>query len=219
MPLILHENTENGKIGLWSISEELDELLSLAKLSLPDTVTYYGISATHRKKEWLATRALLNKLITETRLIKYHNDGRPYLENCPINISITHSTGYVAILLHGTSLPGIDIELITRKVGRVASRFLSPDESAACSENGQPSNRLLLLHWCAKEAIFKMIPLSEIEFSSDISILISDTTADSGSFQGTFNAKPDKVTITLYYRIVNEILIVWGWTDKVRFKL
>jgi len=219
MPLILHENIENGEIGLWKISEEIDALLLQAKLSGPDSITYCGISATHRKKEWLATRALLNELITENHLIKYHNDGRPYLENCPINISISHSSGYVAILLHETSLPGIDIELLTRQVGRVASRFLSPDELAACSENGQHSNRQLLLHWCAKEVIFKIVPFTEIEFSADIRILINDSASDSGSFQGTFNAKPDPITISLYYRIVSEVLLVWGWTDEVKFKL
>lgn len=219
MPLILHENIGNGEIGLWEISEEIEALLILAKLSGPDAVTYDGISATHRKKEWLATRALLNELITETHRIKYQSDGRPYLENCQVNISISHSSGYVAILLNETSLPGIDIELLTRQVGRVASRFLSPDELTACSENGQLSNRRLLLHWCAKEAIFKIVPFTEIEFSADIRILIDDSASDSGSFRGTFNAKPDPVNILLYYRIVSEVLLVWGWTDELKFRL
>lgn len=219
MPLILRENIENGMIGLWKVSEEIEELLNLSKLSVPDTITYAGISAPHRKKEWLATRALLNELIDKPHLIKYHIDGRPYLEECHINISISHSIGYIAILLHTTSFPGIDIELITRKVGRVASRFLSPDELATCNNEAEPANRRLLLHWCAKEAIFKMVPLSNIEFSTDIAILLNDSTKESGSFQGVFNDKSGSIPIILNYKMLGEVLIVWGWVDQACFSL
>ena len=217
MPLILRENIENGEIGLWRVSEEIDELHFLAKLSVSDTITYSGITALHRKKEWLATRALLNELINEQRLIKYHIDGRPYLENCPINISISHSIGYIAILLHTKSIPGIDIELTTRKVGRIASRFLSTDELATCNDNSELSNRRMLVYWCAKEAIFKMVPLSNIEFSTDIRVIINDCTENSGSFRGVFNDKSGPIEITLYYKLVAEVLIVWGWINESQF--
>jgi len=219
MPLILCENIENGVIGLWKVSEEIHELLKLAKLSDCDSKTYSGITAPHRKKEWLATRALLNELIEKPQLIKYYIDGRPYLEDHQANISISHSIGYIAILLHTTSFPGIDIELISRKVGRVASRFLSPDELAACNNDAELANRRMLLHWCAKEAIFKMVPLCNIEFSTEIAILLNDSTKDSGLFQGFFNDKSGAVPITLNYRILSDILIVWGWINQVNFAL
>lgn len=219
MPLILHENIENGEIGLWKISEDVDTLFLLAKLSDPDILTYSLISAAHRKREWLATRALLNELSCKPYLIKYHSDGRPYLENSRVSISISHSTGYVAILLHTSAAPGIDIELINRHVGRVASRFLSPDELAVCNENNEHTNRLMLLHWCAKEAIFKMIPFSNIEFATDIRILINEFAENSGSFQGTFNDKSAQIPIPLSYKLVSDVLIVWGCIDETRFIL
>ncbi len=219
MPLILHENTGNAEIGLWKISEEIGALQILAKLSVADTITYSEISALHRKKEWLATRALLNELIKDHPLIKYHNNGRPYLENSSVNISISHSAGYVAIILHKTSVPGIDIELITRKVGKVGSRFLSTEEFEACCEKGHPTDFRMLLHWCAKEAIFKIIPLSDIEFSRDISISINEAIEKEGSFRGAFNSRPDPITMTLYYRTINEVIMVWGWVDPLKFKL
>ena len=217
MPLILQENIKNGEIGLWKISEEIDELLFLANLSVSDSITYSGISAPHRKKEWLATRALLNELKSEPHRIKYHNDGRPFLDDCLTNISISHSAGYIAIILHDTFIPGIDIELITRKVGRVASRFLSPEELATCNDKAELSNHWMLVHWCAKEAIFKMIPLSNIEFSTDIRILMNDSAEDSDPFQGIFYDKSDKIPITLYHKLVSEVLMVWGWIDVANF--
>ena len=217
MPLILHQNIDNGEIGLWKVSEEIEELLTLANLSDPDLVTYTAISALHRKKEWLATRALLGELLKEPHLIKYHNDGRPYIENFSSNISISHSTGYIAIILHFTSNPGIDIELITRKVGKVGSRFLSPDEMVFCNKETALSNWMMLLHWCAKEAIYKMVPFSNIEFATDIRIILSNSVEDAGSFQGIFNYKTGPVPITMYYKTVSDVLIVWGCADEDKF--
>ena len=218
MPLILHRNIENGEFGLWKISEEVEELRLLANLSEQDATIYSGISATHRKKEWLSARVLLNTLITPQQQIKYHQDGRPYLENSKVNISISHSTGYLAILLHSTSIPGIDIEHRSRQVGRVASRFLSPEELAASATNDQHLNFRRLIHWCAKEAIFKMVPLSNIEFATDIRIFLDEVLETSGSFRGIFHDKSGPITIPLYYLIEDEILIVWGWVNESQFK-
>jgi 4'-phosphopantetheinyl transferase len=217
MPLILTQNIDNGQIGLWKVSEDIEQLLILANLSAPDLITYSAISALHRKKEWLATRALLYELTKEHHLIKYHSDGRPYIENFSANISITHSTGYIALMLHFVSNPGIDIELITRKVGSVGSRFLSSDEMTFCNEDADLSNRLMLLHWCAKEAIYKMVPFSNIEFATDIRIILSNTIKGAGSFQGIFNDKSGQVSIALYYETVGEVLIVWGAADENKF--
>ncbi|HZK97855.1 MAG TPA: 4'-phosphopantetheinyl transferase superfamily protein [Prolixibacteraceae bacterium] len=217
MPLILHENIDNVEIGLWKVSEEIETLLVLANLTAPDTITYSGITAIHRKKEWLATRALLNEIIPEQHLIKYHIDGRPYLENSHANISISHSTGYIAIILNSDAIPGIDIELVSRKVGKVGSRFLSPDELAVCNEEAALSNHRMLLHWCGKEAIYKMVPFSNIEFATDIRILLSKSAKNSGSFQGIFNHKSGPIPIPLYYKIVGEVLMVWGMVDGNKF--
>jgi 4'-phosphopantetheinyl transferase EntD len=215
MPLTLHKYIENGEIGLWKISEEVDELLLLAKLAAPDIITYSGISALHRKKEWLATRALLNELTGQSYLIQYHSDGRPYLTNNQFNISISHSNGFVAILLHSLFMPGIDIELLNRQVGKVASRFLSAEELVVCNEKTELSNHLMLLHWCAKEAIFKMIPLTNIEFATDILIQINDLTENNGSFSGIFNNKSSQILIPLYFAEESDVLLVWGWVKAL----
>ena len=218
MPLILHENIENGEIGLWKISESIDDLLLLGRLTEPDLKVFATITALHRKKEWLAARILLNELMGEQTRIGYHKDGRPYIINSHNNISISHTGIYVSIFLHSDAIPGIDIELVTRQVGRVAQRFLSPEELNSCSDGKGYSNWKLLMHWCAKEAIFKMIPLTDIEFSTDIHIIYSGSDSKTGTLQGTlqgtFKYKTGSAPITFYYRIHDELLIVWGWIAK-----
>ncbi len=210
MPLILLKHIEEGQIGLWEISEELEELIQLAKLSEADKTTYSEISTLNRKKEWLATRVLLSKLYQQAPRINYHGDGRPYLETGEFQISISHTKGYVSIMLHQSAIPGIDIELSTRNIERVASRFLSYEETEACRNGSEFSNRMHVIHWCAKEAIFKMIPFSNIEFATDISIKLNDAKLDHGIFKGIFNTKSDYYPIGLEYLEFKNVVIVWG---------
>ena len=215
MPLILQRTIENGAIALWKITEELEDLSQLAGLSTDDLITYSEISPLHRKKEWLATRSLLNLMMGKGTQINYHNDGRPFLENSHLNISISHTTGFVAIMLHEISLPGIDIECLSRQVGRVARRFLSPEELEFCTSEPELSNRKLLIHWCAKEAIFKMVPFSNIEFSTDILVSLNDATHNSGSFHGFFKWKLEEFLIKLEFLEENEVILVWGCTPEL----
>jgi len=210
MPLVLHKNIENGQIGLWKISEEVEELMQLSRLNSEDLITFSGISALHRQKEWLATRALINNLNGKPVQIKYFNDGKPYPENCNFNLSISHTREFVAVLIHQNLIPGIDIELESRQVGKVASRFLSPDEFDICNEHEGISNRKLLIHWCAKEAVFKMVPFSNIEFSSDIQIVLNDVSNNSGSFPGIFKNSSVQIPVNLDYLETNGVLMVWG---------
>ncbi len=218
MPLILHKDIEDGKIGLWKITEELSELERLSRLSEPDLIAYSGISALHRKKEWLATRALLNELTDEQTSIRYDNEGRPAPENGKYNISISHTTGFVAVMLHDVLIPGIDIELASRNIGRVARRFLSPEEFEECSHQTGISNEKLLLHWCAKEAIFKMVPFNNIEFSTDILISLNENIQNSGLFAGVFKNHSDQISIPLEYIEECGVVMVWGLVDLTIFR-
>jgi 4'-phosphopantetheinyl transferase len=217
MPIILRENINNGVIGVWKIAESIDDLQLLVRLTERDSAVFNEIRAPHRKKEWLTARVLLNELTGDQIRIGYHNDGRPFAENSIFNISISHTSIYVSVFLHYNAIPGIDIELVTRQVGRVATRFLSPDELSNCLDDTELSNSRLLMHWCAKEAIFKMIPLSEIEFATDIKINYYGPPSDTGTFQGSFESENGSIPISIYYRILDELLIVWGWIEKEEF--
>ena len=217
MPVILVNEIEDGKIGLWKITEEVYDLENSANLSEEDKLTCSGIKAIHRKKEWLATRVLLNELTGNHNSIKYFTDGRPYPANGEFNLSISHTTGFVAVIIHPTLIPGIDLELISRPVGRVARRFLSSEEYDACTEANELSNHKLLLHWCAKEAIFKIVPFSDIEFSTDILISLNKNNQKARLFQGIFKNHSDQISIPLEYLEIEEVLVVWAFADKFNF--
>jgi 4'-phosphopantetheinyl transferase len=214
MAVIYKEKVENGLFGLWNITEEIEELLPLANLSSSDFETWTAIKALQRKKEWLATRALLNELMGQHIQIRYFDDGRPFLENLPINISISHTKGYAAVLLHDNAIPGIDIEMDSRSAERVATRILSPLELKACRENEGYSNKKLLIHWCAKEAIFKMVPENSVSYAKQIHISLNDISEEPHHFSGTFQSENLLVAIRLFYISIGELIVVWGWADK-----
>lgn len=217
MAVLLHEKRDNTTLGLWEISEQIPELLEYARLAPEENLSYSKINAEHRKKEWLATRALLNALIGKHCPIGYYADGRPFIEGQNQNISISHSAGYVAIFLHEQHHPGIDIELNSRVVGKVGNRFLSIQEMERCNQTPESSNYLMLLHWCAKEAIFKMIPRKEIIFSSDIQVQKINLSDRSGTIEGSFIGESVHIPILLNFRLFNQLIIIYGDIDKTIF--
>jgi 4'-phosphopantetheinyl transferase len=213
MAVIQIEKIENGLFGLWKITEEIEELLPLAKLSAQDLEFWSTIKAIQRKKEWLATRALLNELTGQTTKISYFSDGRPFLENLQTNISISHTKGYAAILLHDKEIPGIDIELDSRSAERVATRILSEEELINCRENEGYSNKMLLIHWCAKEAIFKMVPEHSVSYLNQIHISLNEPVKELLPFPGTFHSDSGTFPINLFFKSVEDLIIVWGWAS------
>lgn len=211
MAVIQIEKIEDGLFGLWKITEELEELLPMANLSSPDLETWTAIKAIQRKKEWLATRALLNELTGHRNQISYYPDGRPFLEGLSMNISISHTKGYAAVLLQERKIPGIDIELNTRSAEKVAARILSLEELDSCRENEGYSNKKLLTHWCAKEAIFKMVPEHSVSYLNQIHILLNDLVEEGLEFRGTYKSPARTVSLRLFYKSFEELIIVWGW--------
>ena len=83
-----------------------------------------------------------------------HNpDGSPFVEGWQGRpISVSHCKGRAALAVSRDGRPvGIDIEIYREQLRRIASRFLSPQET----ERYASSDSLLLKAWTAKEATFK----------------------------------------------------------------
>ena len=87
--------------------------------------------------------------------IKHEESGKPLLEGW--HISISHTKGYVAVMLSKTREVGVDIEYVSERIKRIADRFLRPDEHAERISD-------LLIHWCAKETIYKLYSEQDLTF-------------------------------------------------------
>jgi len=204
------EHMGKGLLGFWEIKETAEQLLETLNPETEELERYQSLRNDLRRKEWLAVRLLLQKMTGVDSKIIYDPAGKPHLVNTPGHISISHSSNCVVIYLHPEEHPGIDIELITRNVTKAARKFLSADELKDCMVGDQLSNQDVMLRWCAKEAVFKMVPISDIDFASQIACIAQPLTTNEGVFSATFTSKEGSLHIPLNFRCIGDILMVWG---------
>ena len=109
MPLLKTWTEENGRWGIWQVTETLEELCAC----LSDDVVWQELErlkAPSRKMEYLAVRVLLKTMLGKEARIGHEPSGKPFLTEGEYHVSISHTKGYVAVGLHESAQPGIDIE-------------------------------------------------------------------------------------------------------------
>ena len=125
MALFLQHKTDDIQWAVWKMEEPLEVLLAL----LPDVRRAFCEQELHRfvserrKMEWLSVRVLLYSMLQEDKEIGYSLEGKPYLTDHSFFISISHTKGYVAVMLASFTPAGIDIEQYC--IGRQRKLFLS----------------------------------------------------------------------------------------------
>lgn len=158
-------------VGVWKIEETIDELRGMFNHFELYEESFSRFTSNKRKLEWLAVRALLKELLCgEEKEIAYHPTGRPYLVDGSGGISFSHTQGYVAVAYSPYEDVAIDIERFSDRVKRVAHKFIRPDEEISISR-AEDEVTGYLLHWCAKETLFKLIDLEGVDFLKDFRIL------------------------------------------------
>lgn len=192
--------------GIWKMDESPDELLAL----LPNRIVYeeemQRFTAVHRKLEWLSVRVLLYQLLGEVKTICYEPSGKPYLEDRSFFISISHTKGYVAVILSAEKEVGIDIEQYGQRIHKVAHKFMREDEEAGLYND--ESTWALLLHWSAKEVMFKCMDTGEVDFREHLHIHPFEVKG-----QGTFSAHEYRTErqrhFLIHYQIHPDFVLTW----------
>lgn len=169
MPIFYRHTELTCQWGIWKTDETVEELLGM----LPHEEKYrqdiQRFIADSRRLEWLAVRVLLYTLLGEEKEILYHSNGRPYLPDGSFSISISHTKGYVAVLLgQPENKPGIDIEYYSERVRKVAHKYMRNDENPALFQESEVWS--LLLHWSAKETMFKCLDTPEVDFREHLQL-------------------------------------------------
>lgn len=190
------------------MDETEEELLSM----LPRREVYARCvsqyAAPHRRLEWLAVRVLLFTLLGEERDIAYRPSGKPYLADGSYAFSISHTKGYAAVVLgEPDSEVGIDIEQYGERVRKVAHKFMRPDEQALAYEGNEVWS--LLLHWSAKETMFKCLNASEVDFKEHLQVFPFIPRRE-----GTFDAREYRTDrrqmFHISYQITSDFVLTWS---------
>lgn len=193
--------------GVWKIEETSDELLSMLVLRSEYLPFLQNIKTEKRRQEWLASRVLLKELSGSELLIAYHEDGAPYLPDSAYHLSISHTNGYAAVLLQEQPAAGIDIEYYSTRILKIRSRFMSPEEDASVDPDNAVKH--LLVYWCAKEALFKMIRQQDVDFIEHLHIE-PFTYADSGQIKAYETRTGDTQSYTLSYEVRPDFVFVYS---------
>ena len=134
----------------------------------PDS-NFFSFNA-KRKKEWITVRLLLSEVCPGAS-VAYEQSGKPFLVGTDSTVSISHTSGFVAVMIDSKSRNiGIDIETNLKDTAlRVREKFMSVSE---LNQNLLHIDPLLhsLLHWTAKEAAYKAVGSSGDDFSADYSL-------------------------------------------------
>ena len=207
MGLYLKKELDNeAVIGVWQITETEEELKELSSTPSDEMEEISFIRSESLRKQRLAVRALLNTLFDEKVYLSHHDNGKPYLENNPVNISITHTTKYVAVILHEEENVGIDLESLDRDFSAVEKKALSEDEIDDLED--EKRNEQLAIYWCAKEAVFKLLSRYNVDFAEQIEIERFRVRGE-GELEATFTSKDDEEEFDLEYMTFDRHVLVW----------
>lgn len=203
---VLIKHTE-PVFGVWKIEETSDELFSLLDIQSEYQPFLQHIKTEKRRREWLASRVLLNELTGTKLLIAYHEDGAPYLPDSDYHLSISHTNGYAAVLLQKQHAAGIDIEYYSDRILKIRSRFMSPEEDASVHPDHVIKH--LLIYWCAKEALFKMIRQKDVDFIRHLHIE-PFVYADCGQINACETRSQEALSYTLKYEVHSDFVLVYS---------
>lgn len=209
MPLYLRKKLENkAEVAVWQVTETEDELRTISSVPSDEMEEINFLRSESLRKQKLAVRALINEMFDEKMYLNHHDNGQPYLENSVYNISITHTEKYVAIIIHDENDLGIDIESLSRDFSAVEKKALSEDEIEDLSDDSK-KNEQLAIYWCAKEAIYKRMSQTRVDFAEQIEVEKFNVRKE-GELEATFIHKDEhEEDFELEYITFDNHVLVW----------
>jgi 4'-phosphopantetheinyl transferase EntD len=192
--------------GIWKVTETLDEL----RMCLPDQSAMYmaeldAFKSDSRKIEWLAVRVLLFTLTGKNRPIHYQPNGKPYFADGKAYLGISHTKGYVSVIVSETNEVGIDIEKVGERVHKVAHKFVRDDEYVP--EDPIQKTQALLLIWSAKETMFKCMNEEAVDFREHLHVGLSNM--DGACFPGKETRSLRERTFLINYMVDPDFVMTW----------
>jgi 4'-phosphopantetheinyl transferase EntD len=205
--LLLQTEVFSGcQLGIWRICEDYDTLLQTVYLNEADIARLNKFKNLNRKIESLSVRALLQQMTNPHARIVYNDARKPFLADNSYNISISHSHRATSILLGKNRLVGIDLEYMSHNIEKVAHKFLNDREVITFD----PLQRMahLYVHWCAKEALYKICDKVDINFQTNLTIKPFEIGAK-GNITGVVQNNLRNEEYEMRYTIINNYALVY----------
>lgn len=209
MPLFLSEQHDHStRLSVWKITESVDELVEILKPDQDEAAVYMAFRNETRKRHWLGTRILIRSLFADESVrIGYEDSGKPVMTYPPGYISISHSGCFAGVICDAEHPVGIDIEQFRPRIENVACKFLSKEEAEHITDSASRVQHLVTI-WAAKEAMYKLMGKSDVEFDHDIR-LGRFVPADRGTFTGIVKKHNKNGEMLFRYFLIDDYVLVW----------
>ncbi|OIP84032.1 MAG: hypothetical protein AUK44_03685 [Porphyromonadaceae bacterium CG2_30_38_12] len=188
----------DAAILIWHLTETEEELKGMLSNFELYKAEYEKLHTSKRRKEFLASRVALNSLHQCEFLIAYDANGKPFVDQNTLQISISHCASWVAVITHPLRQVGIDIELPSDKFRSLYVRFLNKVEQEALFDTTDLLK--VQLAWSAKEALYKIIGEEAVNFAEQLEVLGFEM-QQSGYFYVMHSVRNKKYTM---YYVINE---------------
>ena len=197
--------SENSLVGLWHITESVDELFGKVILSSNENEIYYSKKTDSRKKEWLACRNLIKEMLHANVEISYDQSGKPFLTNHEFYISMSHSVEYSCVYIDRFKPVGVDIQKFKSSIKAGYDFFIHESDEKWVNIN---SNELLHIIWSIKETVFKYFGIPELDIKKDI-VVNPFTSNENGIIEvNILNYGPIR-TILVYYQVFDGYVLTY----------
>ena len=207
MAIIMNEHFECGcQLAVWKITEDLTNMSSRISLTLEELETLDRFSFEPRKLEWLSVRVLLNEMTGKELTITYNGNRKPFLIGNRYSISISHSRDLTAILLSQEKKVGIDLEYMSHRIGSIAHKFINERDVITSDEEQRKYH--LYIHWCAKEALYKICDKQDINFKDNLTIEAFEP-MERGVLLGRVHNRFRNEPFAMNYFSLGNYVVVW----------
>lgn len=153
------------RVLVWRLEQEAPCLLDLCREAGVPVDDLLDLPA-KRLRERAAERLLLCRALGQPVTLCHDRQGAPFVQGMDVNVSITHTTGLVAIALDDARTIGLDAERTDRpQVIKVRDKFLNAGEQQFIAADDLAAH---VIAWTAKEAVIKAERNSRIDWTEGI---------------------------------------------------
>ena len=207
MPVIINEHREGlYHLGLWNVTEDEDTLFSMLCLNDADCKRFQSFQNPARRTEWLSVRTLLKEMTGNTTGIHYNERRKPFINDHSYHISISHSNKLTSVLLSKNHRVGIDLEFMSHRIGKIAHKFMSEKEAKALDKEMEFFH--LYIHWCAKEALYKICDKDGLNFKTNL-IIEPFKPGEKGQIKGKVIRDDHNEDFGMHYFRLDNYIVVW----------
>lgn len=195
MPLIEDNQVGKNRLGLWKI----DGSESIFETRFPEVATSLSVRHPRTQLQRYASRLLVHEMLGELPEVWKDDHGKPHLKGFELEISISHTDGYAAVLL-GEEKLGVDVQHYKPNVMKVRDRFLDHQELQMAQDIETTT-----LFWAAKEAIYKYNAQPGLDFKDPITI----QSIESEYLPSNFVFEGARTDLQLGWKKLDGAMLVW----------